>query len=375
MTGKHRWQPAMFWSSLKNDRLINFNLLVQVGLCAILILGILILWIWEPFKPRAFPTPHPPYPPSLVIGDIEWDFDGVVRLAPGSDLWPVTWSTDDHIYTSWGDGGGFSGTNLSGRVSLGFGRIEGQPENLIGVNIWGGKNALTPATFEGKVAGLVSIKGILYAWLGTETGRKLIWSEDYAYSWQAAFWEFSRDTFVPFTILNFGKDYAGARDGYVYNYGHAWGESKDVYLVRVAKEKMNEQAAYEFFGGLRSTGDPVWTANPVERKPVFSDPSGTDHNITPTVTYNPGIGRYLLSASWGGPQRLGIFDAPEPWGPWATVVYDNNWGGYRGREALLYSFPTKWISEDGMTMWMIFSSTGKLDSFNLIRATLVPASE
>ena len=32
-------------------------------------------------------------------------------LAPGSDIWPLTWAADGHQYTTFGDGGGFGGTD------------------------------------------------------------------------------------------------------------------------------------------------------------------------------------------------------------------------------------------------------------------------
>ena len=43
---------------------------------------------------------------------------------PGSDL-AVTWTKDDAVFTAWGDGGGFGGTDKEGRVAAGFARIEG----------------------------------------------------------------------------------------------------------------------------------------------------------------------------------------------------------------------------------------------------------
>ncbi|MCH8062809.1 MAG: hypothetical protein IH861_09920, partial [Chloroflexi bacterium] len=43
----------------------------------------------------------PPYPPSDVVTGIDWDFNSIVQLAPGSDNWPITWSDDDHQYPSW----------------------------------------------------------------------------------------------------------------------------------------------------------------------------------------------------------------------------------------------------------------------------------
>ena len=49
----------------------------------------------------------PPYPPSPVIRTIEWAAaDRIVRRAPGSDNWPMTWADDDALYTAYGDGQG-----------------------------------------------------------------------------------------------------------------------------------------------------------------------------------------------------------------------------------------------------------------------------
>jgi hypothetical protein len=53
------------------------------------------------------------------------------------------------------------------------------------------------------------------------------------------------------------------------------------------------------------------------------------------------------------------------------VAYYDNWGGFGNGDALLYALPTKWISADGTTLWCVFSSTGDLDSFNLLQATLL----
>ena len=105
-----------------------------------------------------------------------------------------------------------------------------------------------------------------------------------------------------------------------------------------------------------------------ERKPVLTDPGGIRNIVS--VIYNPGIKRYLATTSHGGVGQLSIFDAPEPWGPWTTVAYYSNWGGFGNSEALVYSLPTEWISADGREIWCVFSSTGKLDSFNLLRGVL-----
>jgi hypothetical protein len=59
-----------------------------------------------------------------------------------------------------------------------------------------------------------------------------------------------------------------------------------------------------------------------------------------------------------------IYDAPEPWGPWTTVFYTENWDVDPGESQHL---PTKWMSADGKTLHMVFSGN---DSFSVRQATL-----
>jgi hypothetical protein len=329
-----------------------------------------------------------PYPASQHIKGIVWDFENQVRKAPGSDLWPVTWGADDHLFTSWGDGGGFGGTNSNGRVSLGFARMEGPPYNFKAVNIWGGYNAENTSTFEGKCAGIVSVDGILYAWINMQNGNppdvKLAWSKNFGKKWQLSEWAFSStNDFFPCTFLNYGRDNAGSRDDYIYSYGGKWiwaqGAGDHIYMARVKKDAVKNRSAYYFFAGKDDNGEPVWTRNIEKRKPVFTDSKGVGNCGLAHVVFNPRIERYILAVghrsgnlySKGEVRCLGIFDASDPWGPWTTVAYYEDWGGYGSGEALGYVFPTKWISEDGKTMWMIYSSEGKLDSFNLVKADLI----
>ena len=49
---------------------------------------------------------------------------------------------------------------------------------------------------------------------------------------------------------------------------------------------------------------------------------------------------------------FGVFDAPEPWGPWTTVTYVPAWDVNPGETR---SFPTKWMSADGKTLYLVFS--------------------
>ena len=63
-----------------------------------------------------------------MIAGVAWDWTTRRTAAPGSDLWPVAWGADDNLYTAWGDGGGFGGTDQDGGVATGFARIEGMPD-------------------------------------------------------------------------------------------------------------------------------------------------------------------------------------------------------------------------------------------------------
>ncbi len=329
-----------------------------------------------------------PYPPSPVIASLTWHWETHRTAAPGSDLWPVTWGPDDNLYLAWGDGGGFGGTNSDARVSMGFARIEGPPEQFTATNINGGKDCESPASFpdRGKTGSLLSVGGVLYARLNMQNGEypdvdhSLIWSEDLGRTWHMTDWVWPKGegNFKPSSFLNFGRDYSGVPEhlgGYVYVYGSRQGDSGRVYLARVPRDRMGERDAYEFLSGLDEDYQPQWSTDPGDLYPVFEDPRGAGAS----VNYDPALKRYLLACYHGGPGCLGVFDAPNPWGPWTTVAYYEDWGnmGSEG-EGLTCNFPQKWMSEDGLTLWCVFSVYGDgakrgiraHDCFNLVKATL-----
>ena len=331
----------------------------------------------------------PPYPPSPVIAGLTWDWTTYRTAAPGSDLWPVAWGADDYLYTAWGDGGGFDGTDQDGRTAFGFARIEGPPEKFVGVNINGGKNAAHRASFpeHGKVGGMLAVGDRLYAWLNTQNGKwpdvdqALIWSDDRAATWKRSTWVFpkGRGNLKPATFLNFGKGYTGIPHdlrGYVYFYGQRQGEAESTYLGRAPQDRLNDRSTYEFLSGIDEE-TPHWSSDPSKARPVFTDGHGTGDLAG--VVYAPGLKRYLLTSFHKGPGQLGVFDGPNPWGPWTIIAYEERWGGMEAEgEGLTCSFPQKWMSADGRTLWCIFSAYGKgakqgidgHDKFNLVKAAL-----
>src|SRR5918992_68239 len=339
-------------------------------------------------------TATSPYPPSSVITGIAFDWSTHTRLAPGSDNWPITWADDDHQYTAWGDGGGFGGSNRLGRVSLGVARIQGPSDNYQVSNVWGGHNAAYPSSFGGKSYGLIALDGLLYMWVGpgsnTESYQeaRLVSSSDYGATWTPADWAFRKaDGLIMPTILNFGKGYAGARDNFVYHYFIGLqGDPADlgvhkpgrIHLLRVDKgEMLRSKSRYEYFSGLDSNGEPVWSRDINAKEPVFEDPNGVGWNLA--VSYNAGLGRYLLTTEHteSNQGNLGIFDAPEPWGPWSTVAYMNQREGtqfaheYAGvpDTTFYWNFANKWLSPDGKEFTLVFTGSGDNDSWNTVRGS------
>jgi hypothetical protein len=321
----------------------------------------------------------PPYPQSRVITDITWaPASTIVSKAGGSDNWPITWADDDNLYTAWGDGHGFSSSTP--RLSLGLAKVMGTAEAFSGDNIrsptgeqWGDGDAGK------KASGMLMVDNVLYMWVrnADNAGKQcqLAWSNDYAVSWTWSSWKFAELGYCAFS--NFGKNYAAARDNYVYMYSpdtpSAYLETDHVVLTRVPKTQITNRNSYEFFAGLDTDNNPIWTVDIDQRKSVFTFPGGSNRL---DVTYSVALGRYLMTmrsrARAGGLNQFSIYDSPEPWGPWTTVYYTEEWEGgslstTNGGWGEIQHIPSKWISADGKTFYLVFAGN---DSFSVRKADL-----
>jgi CubicO group peptidase (beta-lactamase class C family) len=313
-----------------------------------------------------------PYPRSTVIKDLTWaPRETIVRQAKDSDNWPMTWADDGHLYTAYGDGTGFD-PKVPEKLSLGLARVEGTPPDFTGVNIRSatGEQKRADGKAGKKASGLLMVDGVLYLWARNAGNAQLAWSADHAQTWTWGDWKLSTSFGYP-TFLNFGQNYAGARDGYVYVYSHdsdsAYQPADRVVLARVPKDQVRQRDAYEFYKGADKDGSPLWARDVRERGAVFTNP-GRCFRIS--ISYNAALKRYLLCQAGddGSVQAgFGIFDAPEPWGPWTTVYYTEAWDVRPGETACL---PTKWMSADGKELYLVFSGG---DSLNVRKASLTVA--
>jgi hypothetical protein len=293
----------------------------------------------------------------------------IIRQAKGSDNWPITWGDDDRLYTAYGDGNGFE-PFVPKKLSLGLARLTGQPPAVRGENL---RSPTAEQLGDGKngkkASGILMVDAVLYLWTRNAGNAQLAWSADHGATWTWADWRFSTSFGCP-TFLNFGRNYAGARDEYVYVYSpdadSAYVGADRMVLARVPKERIRERAAYEFFTGRDAQGRPRWSARIEERGAVLTFPG---HCYRSGVSYDAGLKRYLWcqplpAADLRFEGGFALYDAPEPWGPWTTAFFAPKWDVGPGDSS---NFPTKWMSADGRTVHLVFAGE---DSFSVRKAVL-----
>ncbi|MHC4309125.1 MAG: serine hydrolase [Planctomycetota bacterium] len=312
-----------------------------------------------------------PYPTSPMINGVEWaSAETIIRKAKGSDNWPTTWADDDNLYTAYGDGWGFE-PKTKKKLSLGVVKVTGSPPDFVGVNIRTESGERAGQGSKGaKASGMLCVDGVLYMLVRNVGNSQIAWSTDHGKTWKWCDWKFTMSFGCP-TFLNFGKNYAGARDGFVYIYSpdsdSAYKPADRMVMARVAKDKIREQGGYEFFKGLDNNGESIWTKDIRDRGAVFINPGKCYRS---GISYNASLKRYLWCQTVYGEEDmrfkggLGIFDGPEPWGPWSTVYYTEQWDVGPGEAS---SFPTKWMSRDGKTCYLLFSGE---DCFSVRKGVL-----
>ena len=170
-------------------------------------------------------------------------------------------------------------------------------------------------------------------------------------------------------VVDFGKNMQYSPDGKAYLVGHgaidpdpeprpanlSWGTGDQIYMARVlpSPQNINDMAKYEFFAGHDAKGNPIWTHDFSKIKPLVD---WNNNCGSVTMTYDPGLKKYLMCIIDAGNtiSRINtyILESNRVTGPWKLVVYMHNFG----EQAYFVNIPSKFISADGRTAWLCYSS-------------------
>ena len=121
------------------------------------------------------------------------------------------------------------------------------------------------------------------------------------------------------------------------------------------------RSAWEFVCAYAPDGSPAWSSDLRLSIPVLS---AHRHISAPELVYLKGINRYLLF-TWRlhadfAPMgtSLFIYEAPEPWGPFALAHVEEDWEGAEENPRFgpyCPRLPLKWVESDGLSCWLQFS--------------------
>ncbi len=175
-------------------------------------------------------------------------------------------------------------------------------------------------------------------------------------------------------FVDFGKDMQHSPDGKAYLVAHgadssdpkwrfwnaSWITGDQVYLLRVtpSPETMNDASKYEFYAGRDAQGKPVWTVDFSKIKPLLE----WNNNMgCVTVTYDAPLKKYLMFVTDGGNtcarMNTYLLESDAITGPWRLVSYMKDFG----EQAYFVNIPSKFISADGRTMWLLYSTNFAAD--------------
>lgn len=354
-----------------------------------------------PVKPRSFIFPDSsksawPFKHSKKIKGIE--FTGRFANYTRADTWYPSWASDGNLYSPWTDGSVAEMKAFSGgaEANTGQARIEGEdPMNLTVVPL--GVEKASPAPYEGRYpCGSLVYNNIWY--YGTYT----LANGNYGLNWPImgpfAGFRISYDmgktwtpspascepgkTMFPEPVekngpvkmgaphfVDFGKNMEHSPDGKAYLVAHgatqkdqeyrkanlSWISGDQIYLARVtpSPENINKASAYEYFAGYNKKGDPVWSDDFQQIKPLID---WNNHAGCVTMTYNAPLKKYIMCITDGWPtdgnMNTYLLEADKITGSWRMITYLKAFGP----QAYFVNIPSKFISSDGRKMWLCYSA-------------------
>ena len=334
--------------------------------------------------------PQIPYQKSGFIKGIRWLSEPIHNKNVG-DVRSCTWGDDNNLYSVADD------TNGTGDVgwNLSIYKIEGQPPNPVVTRV----NEMKEYDKAGaghwwKGAGLASIDGVLYLGIYSQSNPRngsataisfnadhssIIMSTDHGKTWTPrATVEspmFPGKQFPTPFFVQYGKDYSGAMDDYVYLISNdgGWNNWNRMELARVLRKRIGDlnRSDWEFFTGVNKQNAPLWDRDVRHATAIFEHKGYTSMT---GMQYVPAIKRFVLG-QWayvamhgGGDQTqtssaappwprdykydqtmLLLYEASKPWGPWRLFHAQPKWG------PAFYNpnFPSKWFENGGKRMWIV----------------------
>jgi len=358
------------------------------------------------YEPKAGPLLWPSEPPEDIpfeqseelIGIL---FTGVHSDYRAADTWYPSWASDDNLYSPWTDGQTDGMNSSSGGPDATTGQavmIGNDPLNLEIKAL--GTTKGNPRPYEGRYpcgslvyngvwyygtyclgpAGRVEHDGMRWNWpvLGPIPGFRI--STDYGKTWTDSPHTPASPLFPepakfmgPLKIgspkfVDFGKNMEHSPDGKAYLVGYgaeendpkpryanlSWISGDQIYLTRVRPgiENINDESKYEYFAGHNNGGKPIWSNDFEDIKPLLE----WNNNMgCVTITYNAPLRKYLMCVTDGWPtvakMNSYILESGKITGPWKLVTYMKEFG----EQGYFLNFPSKFISKDGLTLWLCYS--------------------
>ena len=358
------------------------------------------------YQPKSGPSLWPSEPPEDIPFEQSKELVGILFTGVHSDYriadtWYPSWASDDNLYSPWTDGttdgmnsssGGRNATTgqavMIGNDPLNLkiktlGKIKGDPHpyqgrypcgSLVHNGVWYyGTYCLGPA-------GSVEHEGMRWNWpvLGPIPGFRI--STDLGKTWTDSPHTPARPLFPepakfmgPLKIgspkfIDFGKNMEHSPDGKAYLTGYgaeendpkpryanlSWISGDQIYLTRIVPsiENINDESKYEYFAGHDKNNEPVWSYDFEDIKPLLE----WNNNMgCVTATYNAPLRKYLMCVTDGWPtvakMNSYILESDKITGPWKLVTYMKEFG----EQGYFLNFPSKFISKDGLTLWLCYS--------------------
>ena len=368
------------------------------------------------FEPFVWPSELPgdcPFEQSKELNGIK--FLGIKSGYHYGDTWYPTWASNDTLYSPWTDGktkrlDGYTDWSQSWvdpvHITTGQGVIVGNdPLDIKAYSI--GLDKSSPAfPYNGRYpCGSLVYNGVWYygtyclgpdnnakygdikvnwPWIGPFVGFRT--SKNYGHTWQVCPHTPEKPLFgenglygSPVKIgsphfVDFGKNMEHSPDGKAYLVAHgadvtdtkwrfwndSWVTGDQIYLLRVTPsvENINDASKYEFYAGKDGNNKPLWINDFKKIKPLLE----WNNNMgCVNITYNAPLKKYLMCVTDGGntvsKMNTYILESDQIDGDWKIVSYMKDFGV----QAYFVNIPTKFISNDGKQMWLLYSANFSLD--------------